>query len=146
RRAGVVGLGVLASRVLGLARDAVVAALFSVGATDAFFVAFTIPNALRSLLAEGAVSGAFVPVFSEVESREVPERARLYLSRMFGAMGALLIATTLLGIFAAPALVSLYAGGYDAERTDLTVSLTRIVFPYILLMGLAALAAGALNA
>ncbi len=70
RRAGIVVVGTLASRVLGAVRDAVIAATFPVAATDAFFVAFTIPNALRVLLGEGAVSGAFVPVFSEVREKE----------------------------------------------------------------------------
>ncbi|MCA9581558.1 MAG: murein biosynthesis integral membrane protein MurJ, partial [Myxococcales bacterium] len=145
RRAGVVGAGVLTSRVFGLVRDAVIAASFSVGLTDAFFVAFTIPNALRSLLGEGAVSGAFVPVFAEVETKEGATAARTYLATMFGVLAAILAVVSVLGILFAPQLVALYAGGYDAERERLTVNLTRIVFPYIFFMGLAALAAGVLN-
>jgi putative peptidoglycan lipid II flippase len=148
RRAGVVATGTLASRILGAGRDAVIAASFGVWATDAFFVAFTIPNALRVLLAEGATSAAFVPVFSEVRAREGADRARRFMAGMIGAMGLLLLAVATVGFVAAPALVTLYAGGYlaEPERFGLTVGLTRAVFPYILLMGLAALATGALNA
>jgi putative peptidoglycan lipid II flippase len=145
RRAGVVLAGTLASRVLGAARDAVIAATFAVGATDAFFVAFTIPNALRVLLGEGAASGAFVPVYSEARQKEGVERAKAFYARLVGAMGLVLLGVTVVGVLAAPAIVTLYAGGYDAERFDATVLLTRIVFPYIFLMGLAALATGALH-
>ena len=86
RRAGVVAAGTLASRVLGFVRDAVIAATFSVALTDAFFLAFTIPNALRVLLGEGAVSGAFVPVLTEVRTKEGDERAKLFYARLAGAM------------------------------------------------------------
>ena len=81
RRAGVVAVGTLSSRILGAVRDAVIAASFAIGATDAFFVAFTVPNALRVLLGEGAVSGAFIPVFSEVREQEGEERARVLRKR-----------------------------------------------------------------
>ena len=85
RRAGLVSLGTLSSRLLGAARDAVIAALFAVSATDAFWLAFTIPNALRVLLGEGAISGAFVPVLTEARSREGLARARQVFARTFGA-------------------------------------------------------------
>jgi putative peptidoglycan lipid II flippase len=145
RRASIVVAGTLSSRVLGAVRDAVIAATFAVRATDAFFVAFTIPNALRVLLGEGAASGAFVPVYTEVREKEGPERARLFYARLVGAMVLILLAVAAAGIVAAPWLVTLYAGGYDEARFDLTVLLTRIVFPYIFLMGLAALGMGALH-
>jgi putative peptidoglycan lipid II flippase len=148
RRAGVVATGTLASRILGAGRDAVIAASFGVWATDAFFVAFTIPNALRVLLGEGATSAAFVPVFSEVREKEGAARARRFFAAMTGAMGVLLVVVTAVGVLAAPGLVTLYAAGYRSEpaRFELTVELTRLVFPYILLMGLASLSVGALNA
>ena len=85
RSAGVVGLFTLLSRVLGLVRDAVVAATFAKRATDAFFVAFTIPNVLRRLLAEGSLTVAFIPVFTEIREKEGEDRARVMLSNMLGA-------------------------------------------------------------
>ena len=145
RRAGVVATGTLLSRILGAARDAVIAAVFAVTATDAFFVAFTIPNALRALLGEGAVSGAFVPVFSEVREKEGMERARRFYAGLSGVMLLVLALVTVAGVVAAPWLVTLYAAGYEGERFEETVLLTRIVFPYIFLMGVAALGMGALN-
>ncbi len=145
RRASIVVAGTLSSRVLGAVRDAVIAATFAVRSTDAFFVAFTIPNALRVLLGEGAASGAFVPVYTEVREKEGPERARLFYARLAGAMVLILVAVAGAGVVAAPWIVTLYAGGYDEARFDLTVLLTRIVFPYIFLMGLAALGMGGLH-
>lgn len=145
RRAGVVAAGTLSSRILGAVRDAVIAALFALTATDAFFVAFTIPNALRALLGEGAVSGAFVPVFSEVREKEGMARAQQFYARLTGVMLVVLLLVTIAGVVAAPWIVTLYAAGYEGERLTLTVQLTRIVFPYIFLMGLAALGMGALN-
>ncbi|MFW6050495.1 MAG: murein biosynthesis integral membrane protein MurJ [Myxococcota bacterium] len=148
RRAGVVATGTLASRILGAVRDAVIAASFAVTSTDAFFVAFTIPNALRVLLGEGAASAAFVPVFSEVREKEGLARARRFFGAMAGTMAVILLGVSAIGVVAAPALVTLYAAGYldDPQRFGTTVTLTRVVFPYIFVMGLAALAVGALNA
>lgn len=148
RRAGTVAAGTLASRVLGMVRDAVFAAAFAVGATDAFFMAWTIPNALRVLLGEGAISGAFVPVFTEAYERDGPERARAFYARLVGTMGMVLLAVATAGVIAAPGVVWLYAAGYSEhpELFDNTVVLTRVVFPYIFLMGVSALATGALYA
>ena len=147
RRAGLVALGTLASRVLGMLRESVIAASFSVAQTDAFFIAFTIPNTLRMLLGEGAVSNAFIPVFSDVRTREGEAASRSFLARFTGALGALLLLTTLLGMVAAPLLAALYAGGFldEPERFALVTSLTRWLFPFLLLTGLSALATGALN-
>src|SRR5258708_39885419 len=78
RRAGVVGIGTLASRALGLVRDLVLAAFFTRAETDLFFVAFTIPNALRQLLAEGALSTAFIPVLAGIEEKEGPAGAHCF--------------------------------------------------------------------
>ena len=145
RRAGIVAAGTFSSRILGAVRDAVIAAMFALTATDAFWVAFTIPNALRSLLGEGAVSGAFVPVFSEVREKEGFARARRFYASLSGVMLVVLLAVSVLGVLLAPLIVTLYAAGYEDERLSLTVGLTQIVFPYIFLMGLAALGMGALN-
>ncbi|MEM9071623.1 MAG: murein biosynthesis integral membrane protein MurJ, partial [Myxococcota bacterium] len=148
RRAGLVAAGTLTSRVLGMVRDAVIAASFSVAMTDAFWLAFTIPNALRLLLGEGAVSGAFVPVFTDVREREGLDAARAFYRRLSGVMLIVLIVVACLGVLTAPALVGLYASGFasDPELWDTTVLLTRTVFPYIALMGGAALLTGGLHA
>ncbi len=149
RRAGVVAAGTLTSRILGFARDIVFAAAFPTELTDLFYVAFTIPNALRVLLGEGAVSAAVVPVFSEVRAKDGEEAARQYFARLTGLLGTVLLVVTVLGVLAAPALVSVYATGYlfeDCARYGETVQLTRVVFPYIFFMGLAALGMGGLNA
>ncbi len=149
RRAGVVAAGTLTSRVLGFARDMVFAAAFPTGVTDLFYVAFTIPNALRVLLGEGAVSAAVVPVFSEVRAKEGEEAARDYFAKLTGLLGLVLAIVTAVGVLAAPLLVSVYATGYlfdDPEKYAQTVEITRVVFPYIFFMGLAALGMGGLNA
>jgi putative peptidoglycan lipid II flippase len=149
RRAGVVAIGTLTSRVLGFVRDVVLAAVFPPGVTDLFYVAFAIPNALRVLLGEGAVSAAVVPVFSEVRAKEGEEAARVYFARLTGLLGLVLAIVSVLGVVGAPLLVSLYATGYLLEAPDKyadTVALTRVVFPYIFFMGLAALGMGGLNA
>ena len=148
RRAVTVVLGTLASRVLGLVRDIVFAAVFPAAATDLFYVAFTIPNALRVLLGEGAVSAAVVPVFSEVRKRDGEEAARRYYAAFTGLLLLVLSVVTVLGVVFAPALVSVYATGYldEPERFESTVRLTRAVFPYIFFIGVAALGIGGLNA
>lgn len=148
RRAGIVAAGTLSSRILGAVRDAVVAAVFALAATDAFWLAFTIPNALRVLLGEGAVSAAFVPVFTEVRERDSMNRAKTFFRNLIGAMAVVLLLVTLLGILGAPWIVKAYAWGFqrDPALFDTTVTLTRILFPYIFLMGLSALMMGALYA
>jgi putative peptidoglycan lipid II flippase len=147
-RAGVVGAGTLASRVLGLARDMVLAAMFDRDATDAWWVAFTIPNALRSLLAEGAVTSAVVPVLSEKLAHDGDEAARRFFARVRAASLVALVVVTGLGMVFARPLTELYAGGYHDRpgEFDRTVELTRVVFPYIFFMGTAALGMAALNA
>ncbi|MCB9601742.1 MAG: murein biosynthesis integral membrane protein MurJ [Sandaracinus sp.] len=148
RRAGLVAAGTLASRILGAARDAVIAAFFTVAATDAFWLAFTIPNALRGLLGEGAVSAAFVPVLTNVRDREGPEAAQRYYARLQGVMLLVLGGVSLLGVLGAPMLVDAYASGFrdDPALRETTITLTRWVFPYIAFMGVAALLTGALHA
>jgi putative peptidoglycan lipid II flippase len=148
RRAGVVATGTLTSRILGAIRDAVVAAVFALGATDAFWLAFTIPNALRVLLGEGAVSAAFVPVFTEVREREGMARAKEFYRNLVGAMAVVLLVVTLAGVAGAPWLVKGYAWGFQRDEAlfETTVALTRLLFPYIFLMGISALMMGALYA
>jgi putative peptidoglycan lipid II flippase len=147
-RAGIVGAGTLASRVLGLARDMVLAALFDRDATDAWWVAFTIPNALRQLLGEGAVTSAVVPVLSEKLAKEGDAPARTLFARLRGVSLVSLAAVTALGMVFAGPLTELFAGGYRARPGELerTTMLTRAVFPYIFFMGTAALGMAALNA
>jgi putative peptidoglycan lipid II flippase len=145
-RAGVVGAGTLASRVLGLVRDMVIAAVFPLGATDAWWVAFTIPNALRSLLGEGAVTSAVVPVLSEKLAKEGDDAARTFFARVRGVSLVALAVVTVLGVVFAEPLTRLFAGGYGSDEFARTVALTRAVFPYIFFMGTAALGMAALNA
>ena len=147
RRAGLVALGTLASRVLGMARESVVAATFPVAATDVFWIAYTIPNTLRMLLGEGAVSNAFVPVFSEVQTRQGKPESRQFLARFAGTLLLLLTLACVVGMVGARLFGWAYAGGFarDPERFELLVWLIRWLFPFLLLAGLAALATGVLN-
>lgn len=147
-RAAIVGAGTLASRVLGLARDIALAAVFDRDATDAWWVAFTIPNALRSLLGEGAVTSAVVPLLSEKLAKEGDDAARRFFARVRGASMIALAAATVLGVGFAGPLTELFAGGYRDRPGELerTAALTRAVFPYIAFMGTAALGMAALNA
>jgi putative peptidoglycan lipid II flippase len=146
-RAGIVGAGTLVSRILGLVRESAMAALFSRAETDAFWVAFTLPNALRSLLGEGAAAGAVVPVLAKVRAEEGDDAARRFFAAMRGVSLLALIVATVLGIAAAPWLVELFASGLHARpgAFERTVVLTRWVFPYIFFMGTAALGMAALN-
>ncbi len=147
-RAGIVGLGTLLSRVLGLGRDMALAACFSREATDAFFVAFTIPNALRQLLGEGAVSSAVVPVLAGTIASEGEEPARSFFAKTRGLSLFLLTIVTVLGVVFARPLTELFAAGFHdrPEQFERTVQMTRVVFPYIFFMGTAALGMAALNA
>ena len=146
---GAIGLATLASRVLGYARDVVVARVFGAGpVTDAFFVAFRIPNLLRRLLAEGALSTAVIPVFTETLTRGGPEAFARVARATTGAAIVVLCVVSALGASLAPQVVAVMAPGWraDASLFDLAVTLTRVMFPYLVLVGLAALAMGALNA
>jgi putative peptidoglycan lipid II flippase len=146
---GSIGAATLASRVLGFVRDMVVALAFGAGpVTDAFFVAFRVPNILRRLLAEGALSTAVIPVFTEYASTRTRDEFRRLLRAILGTGLLALVATTLLGIAAAPWIVRAIAPGFSAEpgQERLAVLLTRVMFPYLILVGLSALAMGTLNA
>ncbi|HEY6010467.1 MAG TPA: lipid II flippase MurJ, partial [Nitrospirota bacterium] len=135
RAAGVVGAATLASRVMGYARDMVMSWGFGTGvAADAFYVAYRIPNLLRELLAEGSMSAAFIPVFTETLTRESKESARHLANAVFARLLVILAVLTGLGIIFAPYVVKLVAWGwaYRAEHDKyvLGVTLTRIMFPY----------------
>ena len=148
RRAGIVAAGTLASRLLGLVRDQAIAAIFTRATTDAFFVAFTIPNVLRQLLAEGATQNAVLPVLTSVREKEGDLAARSFFRALRGLSLLVLVLVSALGVVFAPVLVELFAGGYASIEGQLerTVTLTRWVFPYIFFMGTAALGAAVLNA
>ena len=146
--AGVIGLATLLSRILGFARDMVLARLFGAApAADAFFIAYRIPNLLRELFAEGSMSAAFIPVFSEYLAQRTKRDAWELASAAFTTLLTILTGVCVLGIFASPWIVRLIAPGFsgDAEQQALTTLLTRIMFPYLLFIGLAALAMGVLN-
>jgi len=148
RALGTVSSMTLVSRVLGFVRDLLIARLFGAGlATDAFFVAFRIPNLLRRLFAEGAFSQAFVPVLSEYKQRSSPEETRTMLDCVATVLFLALVVAAALGVLGAPLLVMISAPGFTDEpaKFALTVSLLRITFPYILFISLVALAAGILN-
>ena len=138
----------LLSRLLGFVRDFVIARIFGAGiATDAFFVAFRLPNLLRRLFAEGAFSQAFVPVLSEYRNRRSEAETRLLVDHVASLLFLAVLAVTVVGIVSTPVLIYLTAPGFaaSADKFALTVELTRITFPYILFMSLVALAAGILN-
>ena len=138
----------LLSRVLGYVRDVIIARVFGAGlATDAFFVAFRIPNLLRRLFAEGAFSQAFVPILAEVRNREGPEETRALVDSVATALFLALVLTAALGMALAPLVVYVSAPGFAAEpgKFELTVAMLRITFPYIAFISMVALAAGVLN-
>ncbi len=160
RSAGIVSIAVMASRLLGLVREKVIAYYFAAGVGgDAFYAAFRIPNLMRDLFGEGALSKAFVTTFTATDLEDGEEAAWRLASRVFNATFLLLTLITVVGIFAAPAIVDLiFTGkgfqevpldpsehfGFDSKR-DLTVYLTQIMFPYLILVSLAAVTMGLLN-
>ncbi len=150
KAAGVVGLATLVSRVMGYARDMVMSWAFGTGlAADAFYVAYRIPNLLRELLAEGSMSAAFIPVFTETLTKESRESARHLANAVFARLLVILVVLTVLGIIFSPYVVKLIAAGWvhraEHDKYVIGVTLTRIMFPYLLFIGLAALAMGMLN-
>jgi putative peptidoglycan lipid II flippase len=145
---GTIGAATLASRILGYVRDMVVARAFGAGpVTDAFFVAFRIPNLLRRLLAEGALSTALVPVFAEYLALGDRPAFQRMVRAVAGTGTATLCAVSIVGVLTAPWLVAVIAPGWsgDADLVGLATVLTRVMFPYLLLVGLTALAMGILN-
>src|SRR5688572_20381824 len=138
----------MVSRVLGYVRDFFIARVFGASlVTDAFFVAFKIPNLLRRMFAEGAFSQAFVPILAEYKNRSGTEETRTLVDSIATLLSLALALAAALGIAAAPLIVYLTAPGFAAEpeKFALTVQLLRITFPYIAFISLVALAAGILN-
>jgi putative peptidoglycan lipid II flippase len=146
RSAGIVSIAVMFSRVLGLAREVIFAKYFGAGFLyDAFLVGFRIPNILRDLFAEGALSAAFVKVFTDYQLKKSEAEAWQLASLIFNALAIVLSAITVIGILTAPYLVPMLARGFSPEKAALAVTLTQIMFPFILLVALAAVAMGVLN-
>jgi putative peptidoglycan lipid II flippase len=143
-----VGFNTLLSRILGFARDIILARVFGADAhTDAFFVAFKIPNFLRRLFAEGAFSMAFVPVLGEYREKQGKERLLEFIGRVAGTLGGILLLVTLLGVLGAPLLIALFAPGFwdYPEKQELAARMLQLTFPYLLFISLTAFAGGILN-
>jgi putative peptidoglycan lipid II flippase len=140
--------GTFVSRVLGLVREIVFSRVFGVNAaTDAFWVAFRIPNFMRRLFAEGSFSTAFVPALTEVKEKGTPEELRLMVARVAGTLGGVLLVVTALGMLFSPQIASLFssqAAGGDAKLA-LTSDLLRITFPFLLFVSLTAMSGAVLN-
>ena len=159
RSAGVVSIAVMASRVLGLVREAVLAHLLEAKTTlDAFYAAYTIPNFLRDLFAEGVLSKAFVSTFADVEAKSGEKGAWRLANLVFNTIALILVIITLVGIVFSPLIVKIiFMGeGFDTklppessfgftDKRDLTIYLTRIMFPYLLMVSMSAIAMGLLN-
>lgn len=150
RSGAIVSAMTLVSRLFGYLRDAVIAVIFGAsGATDAFVVAFRIPNLLRRLFAEGAFSLAFVPVLSEYKERRSREDMQALIDHVAGALALILFLVTAVGILAAPWIINVFAAGFHfedkPEQHALATEMLRITFPYILFISLTAFAGGILN-
>ena len=138
----------LISRILGLVRDSLIAAVFGAGgAMDAFVVAFRVPNFFRRLFAEGAFSQAFIPVLSHYRSSSSDEELRKLIDAVFSTLAMVVMALVTVGIFAAPYIITLFAPGFaqDPHQFMLGVELLRLTFPYLLFIALTALLSGVLN-
>ena len=146
RSAGIVSIAVMFSRVLGLVREQVFAYYFGAGfLNDAFQFAFRIPNVLRDLFAEGALSAAFVKVFTDYQINKSEKEAWRLASLVLNALAVVLSVITILGIIFSRQFVSLIGHGFSPEKAALATTMTQIMFPFILLVALAALAMGVLN-
>ncbi|HWH46359.1 MAG TPA: murein biosynthesis integral membrane protein MurJ [Burkholderiales bacterium] len=138
----------LLSRILGFVRDAVIARAFGAGIyTDAFFVAFRLPNLLRRLFAEGAFSQAFVPILGEYRNSRTQEETRALVDHVATLLALALVVVSVLGVVVSPWIIYLTAPGFtaSADKFQVTVDLLRITFPYILFISLTSLAGGILN-
>ena len=143
-----VGSMTFISRILGFVRDTLIARVFGAGmVSDAFIVAFKIPNLLRRISAEGAFSQAFVPILAEYKSQRTFAETHGLINQVATWMGLILVGVTLLGMLAAPFIVAVIAPGFTADQAkmQLTVELLRITFPYIFFISLVSMAGGVLN-
>lgn len=146
RTAGLIAFLTFLSRVGGYIRDMVVAYFFgATGATDAFYVAFRIPNLLRRLFAEGSLTVSFIPVFTDYIENRGRDEARRVANATFTILSIILVAVTLLGILFSSYIIRLFAAGFKPQYFHLAVEMNRIMFPFILLVSLSALAMGVLN-
>ncbi len=137
------------SRIMGFVRDMLFANIFGVSsATDAFFVAFKIPNFLRRLFAEGAFAHAFVPLLAEYQAKGSPSQLKLFISKVAGTLSLVQLLLSIIGIVAAPVLILLFAPGFfwESGQYELAVQMLQITFPYLLFISLTAFAGGILNA
>jgi len=144
----VVGGLTLISRILGFIRDVVIAYVFGAStSTDAFFVAFKIPNFMRRLFGEGAFSQAFIPVISEYKTQRSQAEVKHLVDHVASHLGGVLLLVTVIGIVIAPLLVLIFAPGFfqNKEKYDLTVAMLQITFPYLLFIALTAFAGAVLN-
>jgi putative peptidoglycan lipid II flippase len=148
RATGIVGIAVMCSRILGLIREQVFAGLFGAGRNlDAFLMAFRVPNLLRDLFAEGALSTAFITTFSGKIATEGDDSAWRLANKVATLTVIFMSVVTLIGILLAPQIVHLMTWwSWSPEKTELTITLTRIMWPFMLLVSLAALVMGMLNA
>lgn len=148
RSTSLVSIMTLISRIMGFARDMVLAYFFGTQpGMDAFFVAFRIPNFMRRLFAEGAFSQAFVPVLAEYQKTRTVDEVRVFLSRVSGSMGLVLSIVTAIGILAAPVIVYVFAPGFghDTQRAVLATQMLRLTFPFLMLVSLTAMSGAMLN-
>lgn len=148
RYTGIVMIATLVCRILGLGREMVISNQFGAGIeTDAFFIAFMIPNLLRSFIGEGALNTAFIPIFSECLTNQDKKKADAFASNVLNILIIILVIIIIIGIWGAPWIIKIVAGGFkqDPEKYLLTVRLTRIMFPYIAFAAIAALFMGILN-
>jgi putative peptidoglycan lipid II flippase len=146
RSAGIVSIAVMFSRLLGLVREMIFARYFGAGfLTDAYVVAFRIPNVLRDLFAEGALSAAFVKVFTDVQVSKGEKEAWRLASLIFNLLAVVLSVICIVGMIFSRQFVELVADGFSPEKIALATTLTQIMFPFILLVALAAVAMGVLN-
>ena len=146
--AGIIGIATFGSRILGFIRDMILARLLGASASaDAFFVAYRIPNLLRELLAEGSMSAAFIPVFTEYHTLRSKRETWELVSAAFTTLLSIVTMITLVGIVVAPTIVWLLAPGFheDPTKLQLTTLLTQVMFPYLIFISLAALTMGILN-
>lgn len=146
--AGIVIIATIFSRILGLGREIVISNRFGAGIeTDAFFIAFMIPNLLRSFLGEGALNSAFIPIFTEYLTNHDRKKAEYFANNVLNILIIILAIVTVLGILGAPLLINIIAIGFksDMYKYQLAINLTRIMFPYIGFVAVAALFMGILN-
>ena len=143
-----VGGNTFLSRIMGFVRDLVVARVFGADAgTDAFFVAFKIPNFMRRLFAEGAFSVAFVPVLNEYKTRHGTSQLKGFVDGMAGTFGVVLLGVTFCGVLGAPVLILIFAPGFsdEADKQAMAMEMLRLTFPYLMFISLTAFAGGILN-